>query len=225
MKKILLKVLIFLVIVCTIGSVIYLIMHLTGIDTINGLQEFCNKHKEYSYTIIIFLQIVQVVFIPISNQIITIPAIAVLGVVPAFVCSFIGIEIGTIILYFIGRYGGGKFLQLLLGDKEKAEKIKNLVNSRRLFYPVGMLIAIIPDDLLTTLAGVAKMNFWYVFIVSAITRALCIAYTVFGIGFLSSTWWGMTIFGVVTVGIIALGYLIIRYEPKIEEFFKRKFNK
>ena len=225
MKKILLKVLIFLVIVCTIGSVIYLIMHLTGIDTINGLQEFCNKHKEYSYTIIIFLQIVQVVFIPISNQIITIPAIAVLGVVPAFVCSFIGIEIGTIILYFIGRYGGGKFLQWLLGDKEKAEKIKNLVNSRRLFYPVGMLIAIIPDDLLTTLAGVAKMNFWYVFIVSAITRALCIAYTVFGIGFLSSTWWGMTIFGVVTVGIIALGYLIIRYEPKIEEFFKRKFNK
>ena len=225
MKKILLKVLIFLVIVCTIGSVIYLIMHLTGIDTINGLQEFCNKHKEYSYTIIIFLQIVQVVFIPISNQIITIPAIAVLCVVPAFVCSFIGIEIGTIILYFIGRYGGGKFLQWLLGDKEKAEKIKNLVNSRRLFYPVGMLIAIIPDDLLTTLAGVAKMNFWYVFIVSAITRALCIAYTVFGIGFLSSTWWGMTIFGVVTVGIIALGYLIIRYEPKIEEFFKRKFNK
>lgn len=225
MKKILLKVLIFLVIVCTIGSVIYLIMHLTGIDTIDGLQEFCNKHKEYSYTIIIFLQIVQVMFIPISNQIITIPAIAVLGIVPAFICSFIGIEIGTIILYFIGRYGGGKFLQWLLGDKEKAEKIKNLVNSRRLFYPVGMLIAIIPDDLLTTLAGVAKMNFWYVFIVSAITRALCIAYTVFGIGFLSSTWWGMTIFGVVTVGIIVLGYLIIRYEPKIEEFFKRKFHK
>lgn len=225
MKKILLKVLIFFAIVCTIGSVIYLIMHLTGIDTINGLQEFCNRHKEYSYTIIIFLQVVQVVFIPISNQIITIPAIAVLGIVPAFVCSFIGIEIGTIILYFIGRYGGGKFLQWLLGDKEKAEKIKNLVNSRRLFYPVGMLIAIIPDDLLTTLAGVAKMNFWYILIVSAITRALCIAYTVFGIGFLSSTWWGMTIFGVVTVGIIVLGYLIIRYEPKIEEFFKRKFNK
>ena len=126
MKKILLKVLIFFVIVCTIGSVIYLIMHLTGIDTINGLQEFCNRHKEYSYTIIIFLQVVQVVFIPISNQIITIPAIAVLGVVPAFICSFIGIEIGTIILYVIGRYGGGKFLQWLLGDKEKAEKIKNL---------------------------------------------------------------------------------------------------
>ena len=225
MKKILLKVLIFLIIVCTIGSVIYLIMHLTGIDTIDGLQEFCNKYKEYSYTIIIFLQVVQVIFIPISNQIITIPAIAVLGVVPAFVCSFIGIEIGTIILYFIGRYGGGKFLQWLLGDKEKAEKIKNLVNSRRLFYPVGMLIAIIPDDLLTTLAGVAKMNFWYVFIVSAITRALCIAYTVFGIGLLSSTWWGLTIFGVVTIGIMALGYIIIRYEPKIEDFFKRKFRK
>ena len=55
MKKILLKVLIFLVIVCTIGSVIYLIIHLTGIDTINGVQEFCNKYKGYSHTIIICL--------------------------------------------------------------------------------------------------------------------------------------------------------------------------
>ena len=225
MWLILLKVLIFLVIVCTIGSVIYLIMHLTGIDTIDGLQEFCNKYKGYSYTIIICLQVIQVVFIPISNQIITIPAIAVLGMFPAFICSFIGIEIGTVILYFIGRYGGGKFLQWLLGDKEKAEKVKNLINSRRLFYPVGMLIAIIPDDLLTTLAGVAKMSFWYILIVSAITRALCIAYTVFGIGLLSSTWWGIMIFGVVTIGIMALGYVIIRYEPKIEDFFKRKFRK
>ena len=99
------------------------------------------------------------------------------------------------------------------------------MNSRRLFYPVGMLIAIIPDDLLTTLAGVAKMNFWYILIVSAITRALCIAYTVFGIGLLSSTWWGMIIYGVATIGIMVLGYIIIRYEPKIEDFFKRKFRK
>ncbi len=117
------------------------------------------------------------------------------------------------------------FINEVLGDKEKAEKVKNLINSRRLFYPVGMLIAIIPDDLLTTLAGVAKMNFWYILIVSAITRALCVAYTVFGIGLLSSTWWGIMIFGVVTIGIMALGYIIIRYEPKIEDFFKRKFRK
>ena len=97
MKKILLKVLIFLVIVCTIGSVIYLIMHLTGSDTIDGLQEFCNKYKGYSYTIIICLQVIQVVFIPISNQIITIPAIAVLGM-EMFASKFLSVLLYTFII-------------------------------------------------------------------------------------------------------------------------------
>ena len=221
--KIALKVLLLILILGAMAGGVYGLMVGLGVDSIEGLQAVVNSCGIWAYLIIILLQIVQVVFIPISNQIITIPAIAVVGILPAFFCSWIGIEIGTIILYFIGRKGGDKLLAWLLSDKEKADRFGELIKTRKLFYPVGMLIGVIPDDLLTTLAGLAKLNFLYVLIVSAITRGICVAITVFSFGILTQTWWGIMIlcFGIVII--CAIGYIFLRYEPKIEQWFlKRK---
>lgn len=225
MKKIILKILLILVVLAIIALGVYGLMKLLGVDSISGLQEVCNKYGKYSYLIIITLQIIQVVFIPISNQIITIPAIAVIGIIPAFICSWIGIEIGTIILYLIGRKGGGKLLEWILSDKEKVEKTTTAMKTRKLFYIVGMLINVIPDDILTCVAGCAKLNFLYVLIVSAITRAICVASTVFGFGLLTQTWWGIIILVVLYIGIIYLGYLFLRYETKIEAWVAKKFRR
>ena len=222
MKKIILKIAMILVILAVMCFGVWGLMRALGVDTIDGLQAVVNSYGVWAYLIIIVLQIVQVVFIPISNQIITIPAIAVVGILPAFFCSWIGIEIGTIFLYFIGRKGGGKLLAWLLSDKEKAEKFGELIKTRKLFYPVGMLIGVIPDDLLTTLAGVGKLNFWYVLIVSAITRGICVAATVFSFGLLTQTWWGIVILCVLIALLCVIGYLFLRYEPQIEEWFKKK---
>ena len=225
MKKILLKAVLVVFIIAVMAGLVYGLMRLLGVDSIDGLQAVVNSYGVWAYLIIILLQVIQVVFIPISNQIITIPAIAVIGIIPAFVCSWIGIEIGTIILYLIGRKGGGKLLAWLLSDKEKAEKFGRLVKTRKMFYPVGMLIGVIPDDLLTTVAGLAKLNFWYVLIVSAITRAICVAMTVFSFGILTQTWWGIMILSIGFALLVIIGYLFLRYEPQIEQWFFKGKNK
>ena len=224
-KKIILKILLFVGIIGAIAGGVYGLMRLFGVDTIDGLRAVCNGSPLVSYSIIILLQVIQVVFIPLSNQIITIPAIAVIGVLPAFFCSWVGIEIGTIILYFIGRKGGGKLLAWLLSDKEKADKFAELVKTRKLFYPIGMVIGVIPDDLLTTVAGLSKINFWYVLVVSLITRGICTATTVFSFGILTRTWWGIVILVVGIIALCVIGYLFIRYEPQIEERFKNLHTK
>ena len=222
MKKIIGKAFLVLLIIGVMAGAVYGLMALFGVNTIDGLREVVNSYGIWAYGIIVLLQIIQVVFIPISNQIITIPAIAVIGIMPAFICSWIGIEIGTIILYFIGRYGGGKLLAWLLSDKEKAEKFGNLVKTRKLFYPCAMCLGVIPDDLITTLAGLAKLNFWYVLVVSVITRGICVAATVFSFGILTQTWWGIVLL-CVGFGLLALiGYIFLRYEPKIEAWFSQK---
>lgn len=221
MKKLILKILLFVLIIIAMALSVFGLMAIFGVNTIDGLQQIVNSYGFIAYLIIIFLQIIQVVFIPISNQIITIPAIAVIGMLPAFLCSWIGIEIGTIILYFIGRKGGGRLLAWLLSDKKKAEKFAELVKERKLFYPCGMLIAIIPDDLLTTVAGLSKMNFWYVLTVSIITRGICIASTVFGFGILTQTWWGIIILAIAYLLIVVVGFLFIKYEPQIEERLRK----
>ena len=224
-KKIILKILLFVAVIGTIAGGVYGLMCLLGVNTIDGLQAVCNGSPLVSYSIIILLQVIQVVFIPLSNQIITIPAIAVIGVLPAFICSWIGIEIGTIILYFIGRKGGGKLLTWLLSDKGKADKFAELVKTRKLFYPIGMGIGVIPDALLTTVAGLSKLNFWYVLIVSLITRRICTATTVFSFGILTRTWWGIVLLVIGIIALCVIGYLFLRYEPQIEEYFKKKRKK
>ena len=225
MKKAILKGLLVLLIIGTMAGIVYGLMKLLGVETIDGLQRVVNTYGFWAYAIIVLLQIIQVVFIPISNQIITIPAIAVIGILPAFFCSWIGIEIGTIILYFIGKKGGGKLLAWLLSDKEKADRFGELVKTRKLFYIFGMTIGVIPDDLLTTVAGLAKLNFWYVLIVSLITRGICTATTVFSFGILTQTWWGITILCTGIVALIIIGYLFLRYEPQIEKWFFKKRGK
>lgn len=136
------------------------------------------------WVVVSALQVAQVIFLPISNSIISAPLATIFSdnLLKVFLSSWIGIEIGTIILYFLGRFGGQKILNFLLGDKTKTERCVNFINRGKAFYPIGMLVFIIPDDILTTLAGTSKYNFWYVLIVSIITRGICVATTVFGFG-------------------------------------------
>lgn len=225
MRKLLTKILLIVVVIAVMAGAVYGLMVALGVNTIDGLSDAVTQHGCWAYAIIVVLQVVQVVFIPISNQIITIPAIAVIGVWPAFFCSWLGIEIGTIALYLIGRYGGGTLLRWLLSDQTKVDKFKQAVTERKLFYPVGMLIGVIPDDLLTTVAGAAHISFWYVLIVSVLTRGVCVFATVFGFGVLTQTWWGVMILVVAIVLIATAGYIFLRYEPRIERWWNDRHEK
>ena len=225
MRKLLTKILLIVVVIAVMAGAVYGLMVALGVNTIDGLSDAVAQHGCWAYAIIVVLQVIQVVFIPISNQIITIPAIAVIGVWPAFFCSWLGIEIGTIALYLIGRYGGGTLLRWLLSDQTKVDKFKQAVTERKLFYPVGMLIGVIPDDLLTTVAGAAHISFWYVLIVSVLTRGVCVFATVFGFGVLTQTWWGVMILAIAIVLIATAGYIFLRYEPRIERWWNERHEK
>ena len=226
-KKAILRSLLIIAIIAAIALSIYGIMRLCGIGSIDNLRKVANEHGYWVYPVIVILQIIQVVFIPLSNQLITVPAIVVVGIWPAFFCSWIGVFIGTVMLYFIGKSAGSKlFTWVLGGDREKAEKYENILKSRQLFYPVGMLIGAIPDDLLTVTAGMANLNFWYVCIVALISRGICVLSTVFSWGYLPTLgiigWILMAVFSII---LIVIGYYFIRYGDKIENWFKSKSKK
>lgn len=150
------------------------------------------------WLIVALLQMVQVIFIPISNQIITVPIALVFSdeLLKVFLASFSGIVAGSIVLYIIGRFGGGKLLSWVLGDKEKADNLTKKLTKTKYFYPVAMLIPFIPDDILSVLAGTCRFNFFYVIIITTITRAICVAASVWGFGYLTQFWWGWMILGI-----------------------------
>lgn len=141
------------------------------------------------------IQSLQVVFIPISNQIVTIPLCLAFPneLWKAFLSSWIGIEAGTIALYFLGKYGGKKAVGWILSDAEKAQRCADFLKRGKAFYPLGMVIGLIPDDILTTLAGMSGFGFPYVLLVSLLARGVCTAATVWGWGWLARRWWGWII--------------------------------
>lgn len=199
-------------ILIVIAGAAYGILYACGFTSVGKFIELKGKMGESVgfWAVVVALQTFQVVFIPISNQIISAPLSILFSNELWKVClsSFIGIEIGTIILFMIGRFGGTKVLNFILGDKEKTEHCKKFMQKGRAFYPLGMIIFIIPDDCLTTLAGVARYNFFYVLVVSIITRGICVAASVFGIGYATKyPWlWFVLAFGLSCIAVFTVFY-------------------
>lgn len=158
------------------------------------------------WAVIVALQVIQVVFIPISNSLISAPVALIFNneLWKVFLSSWIGICIGTIILYFIGRSAGGKLLNFVLGDKEKAEKLKEFMKCGKSFFVIGDLCPLIPNDVLTVLAGMSDYTFTFTFFVTLITRAICIATTVYLFGYITTYPWLIA----VLIVVMAIMFLI-----------------
>ena len=189
----------------------YLVLRLCGLTDMDKLRNDLGD-TIWLYVAIGALQAVQVVFIPVSNQIITVPACLAFPdkLHYVFLASWIGVEIGTIALYFIGRFGGKKMIGWILGDKEKAESCSVWIKKAGWAYPIGMLIPFLPDDVLTTLAGTAKYSFPYVMLVSLVTRGICVAATVWGFGYLTRFWWGWIVLAASGVALLVATAILMK---------------
>ena len=227
-RPVIVKCLIVIVILAALAVGIYFLLRMLGFTTADDFVRLRNDLGDtiWFWIIIGLLQIVQVIFIPVSNQTITVPVALVFNneLWKVWLVSWISIWIATMILYFVGRLGGGKLLKWILSDEDSVRKCTEFLNRGWVYYPLGMLLPL-PDDIVTTLAGTAKMKLWFVAVCSLFTRAIDTACSVFGWGFLTRYWWGWIL---LAVGIVLLGvltYLFHRIDKKRRiENGKRKEN-
>ena len=198
------KTIIVLIILAGIAVGTYFILRACGFTTKEDYVALRDRIGDnvFFWIAIGLLQMVQVIFIPLTNQVITVPCALVFNneLWKVWITSWISIWLATLILYWIGRVGGKAVLKWILNDEEQTERCANWLNRGWIFYPIGMLLPL-PDDIITTLAGTAKMKFLFVAICSLITRGIDIACSVYGFGYLAKFWWGWIILG---VGIICL---------------------
>ena len=216
-KATILKSLLIIGILAIIGVSGYLILRALGFTSTDKFVELKDNLGDtiWFWLIIGLLQFIQVIFIPISNQIITVPVALVFNneLWKVWLTSWLSIWFATMTLYFIGRWGGEKILKWLLNDEKSVEKCKNFLNRGWVYYPLGMLLPL-PDDIITTLAGTAKMKLWFVAVCSILTRAVDTACSVWGWGFLTRYWWGWIILIVAIILLGLLTFLFHKYEKK-----------
>lgn len=217
-KKALLKALLVITIIAAIGVSSFFILKACGFTTKEDFLWLKDKLGDSIgfWAVIVGLQIFQVIFIPISNSLISAPVSYIFNdeIWKVFLSSWIGITIATIALYFIGKYGGRKVLGWVLGDKKKVESCSKFMRKGKAFFVLGDLIPFIPNDILTVLAGMSNYNFLFVFIVTVITRAICIATTCWLFGLAAKYPWVWAILAVLIAFMIFATIYMFRRELK-----------
>ena len=216
-KSSIIKTIIVIAILVAIAVGVYFILRACGFTKAEDYIALKNKFGDsvIFWLIVGLLEIVQVIFVPLTNQIITVPVAMVFNdeLWKVWLTAWISIWLATLILYWIGRVGGPKLLKWILNDKEQVEKCTNFLNRGWIFYPIGMILPL-PDDVITTLAGNAKMNFFFVAICSFFTRALDTAFSVFLYGYAVKHPWLWIVIILGTIGLFVLTFFLWKHDQK-----------
>jgi uncharacterized membrane protein YdjX (TVP38/TMEM64 family) len=152
-----------------------------------AIRSYVSSFGNFAPIVFICLQILQVVFTPISHYVISIAGGYIFGIWFGFLYNWIGRVIGTIIAFYIARFIGKKIVSKLV-KKSTQEKYDYLFNKNKLLLFLAYFLPLFPDDELSYLAGLSSISdklFIPLVIIGHISGGLSLAYI--GNGFKSIT--------------------------------------
>lgn len=219
-----------LIILMTVIIVSYIILKNCGIwekiNSIEKLKKIVESGGAFSFAVFVILQILQTTLLQIPSMLITIAGSLVFGAWTSFFLSFFAVMLGSVIMFWVGRKAGTKFLHWLIGSQDAGVWIERLSKGKYLFF-IMMLFPLFPDDMLCIVAGMTNMSFKYFFWTNILARGIGIAFTVFfGTGsVIPFNGWGLVVWGVLIVSIMLLFYLSVKYQDKLDVITKKFFSK
>ncbi|HBL3779532.1 TPA: TVP38/TMEM64 family protein [Enterococcus faecium] len=110
--------------------------------------------------IFVFIQILQVVIPIIPGGISTAAGVLIFGPYAGFIYNYIGICIGSIIIFLLGRRYGKPFILSMISDKTYNKYISWLDNQNRFekLFALAIFLPVAPDDALCLMAGLTNMS-------------------------------------------------------------------
>lgn len=220
----------FVVVLAIIFAAIYLILKATGlwekVNSMDKIREIVQSGGVFSFLIFILFQILQTTVLQIPAIFVTIAGAVIFGRWPAFIMSYIAVMLGSIIMFWIGRKAGRRFLNWMIGKESSEKWIDRMSNGKYLFF-LMMLFPMFPDDILCVVAGLTNMSFSFFLWTNLLARGVGIACTVFfGSGaIIPFHGWGLIVWGILIILVAILFYLSVRYKNKIDEIIKVLFKK
>ena len=204
---------------------LYVILNFFNITSVSTLKTAITKSGKYGiivYTLLLISTLVVFCFVPFLNEALTILGVVLFDTKVAFLSNLIAVAISTTILFFIGDKLGEKFARKLVGEKSLNE-VQNLVDHKSKFWlPFLFIMPGIPDEAICLVAGMTKMQYWYLLLVSMIYHAVEIGICCFfGSGIIN--WSALSVLDwIVFINIILIDiFLLIKFEKYLE---KKKNN-
>lgn len=118
----------------------------------------------------IAIQAAQVVLAPIPGEATGFVGGYLFGIFPGFIFATMGLTIGSVINFFLGRFFGRKYLKFFISEKS-LEKFRDLL--RRQGVVVGFLLFLIPGfpkDVLCLIVGLGSMPLAVFLVISTLGR-------------------------------------------------------
>ena len=215
-----LKIFFVILVFAVISVVIYLILKAFYLTNINKLKQIIIDSKRFSilvYFIISVLSLVCLCFVPLLTTALLVLGIVLFGSKITFVTCLISVFCSTTILFFIGDKLGEKFAKKLIGEKSLNDA-QNLIDHKSKFWlPIFFIIPAIPDEALCLVAGMTKIKYWYLILVSMLYHAIEFGIMCFiGSGIIN--WSNLSIIDwFVLLNVLAFDfYLLYRLEKKLD---------
>ena len=211
----------------------YFAMQKSGLfDKIHSSEDFVdyiNNSGGVAEWVFLFVNFLQVTIVPIPSSITTTAgAILFEGIWKPLYLTVIGILVGSMFAFFLGRVFGVRFANWLVGEKT-IEKYKKMTKGRDkivLFYM--FLFPFFPDDFLCILAGMTDYTYFGFFLMQVFCRTIGTLTTILlakGILNIPLQGWWLLLWGVLIILVIVLLVFTIKYSDRIEAFIMRFIDK
>ncbi len=187
------------------------------VKTPEKLEAYLERAGFWMPLLYMLLQFLQVVILPIPSIVSTLAGVALFGAFWTTVYSLVGILLGSIVAFFIGRRLGVKAVSWIVGKESLRKWQKKLKGKDGLALTLMFILPLFPDDILCFLSGLSSMSTGYFLTVIFISRILAIAATCYSFDFIPfTTWWGITLW-VVFIALFIFAFLFLyKYLDKIQ---------
>ncbi|MBE6132981.1 MAG: TVP38/TMEM64 family protein [Erysipelotrichaceae bacterium] len=228
--KSLLRLLPGLLILFAIITISYLILRHFGLTNLSKeeIQNLINKGGIYSYLIFILISFLQVTFIPIPGAITILAGNYVFGFLESLIFSFIGMFLGSIFAFILGRTIGRKYVNWAFGGKDQVDKyLEKLKGKESVLLFFMFLLPFFPDDALCSLAGITNIKSFTFVLIQLITKPISIFATLL---FMSGTiipFEGIGLVIIILVGILSIILFVFSYKnaEKINKYIENLSSK
>lgn len=209
-----------------IGLALAVIYWSTGL-TITDIQTFLINLGTWGYLLFIILQVLtNVLLFIIPGQTLQFIALglALYSPLETFVLVLIGMVFASFINFLIGRFLGKRYVTRIIGEETYLKYQNRLATKAYIYYPLMMLLPFFPDDEITLLVGLTKMNILYFLFSTILTRAVGIAIFTFIPGQINFDHLDSFTITLICLGIVhcavMLFYLVKTLEQVISRYLK-----
>lgn len=145
--------------ILTVGFSIYF-YHLGVFHDVNSLRSLVGQSVVLGPIIFILIQIIQVIVPIIPGGISLAAGVLIFGPAAGFIYNYIGICIGSILLFLLGRQYGRPFIMKLVGEKLYNKYSGWLDNQSRFekLFALAIFLPVAPDDTLCLMASLTKLS-------------------------------------------------------------------